>query len=172
MTRTKTKRRTQTQRELLPTEADAARYIRLRRLGRPKPVRATGRAITPAPPDRDSGPELVLALERAAEFPRLIEQYDEGDWENRSTWRFDVRLDLVNGQRLYRCWPVDAANRDEALAALLARAGGVATVTVFAIRPPPTLAQIDEIGEQNRRLRQVRARRRGDHAGLRDPPAG
>jgi hypothetical protein len=140
----------------LPTVADAVHYLRTRQ---PRPPRARAAAAAAEPPaidGQDDGPEIVLALDRRGEFPRLVEQYDETGWRNPHRWQFEVRLDMPGGRRLYRCWAVTARDRRQALQRLAGRATGALVVTVFAIRPPATVAGLEEIDAANDRLRRFR----------------
>jgi hypothetical protein len=143
----------------LPTVAEAVRYLGTRQ---PRPARARAAAATEAPATegQDEGPEIVLALDRGDEFPRVIEQYDDFGWRDPHRWQFEVRVDMPSGRRLYRCWAVVAPDRQRALQRLTWRAAGTLVVTVFAIRPPATLAGLEEIDAANDRLRRFRAQQR------------
>jgi hypothetical protein len=144
----------------LPTPRETADYLH-RRQPLPAGVRHRPAARSPAPVEPSPsppGPELVLALDRAGEFPRLIDEYEEGWWQASDLWRIDCCLDLWSGARVYRCRIVAAADREGALRELVANLSGVVTVTVYAIRRPPTFQEVERIEAANQRIEQLRRR--------------
>jgi hypothetical protein len=148
---------------VLPTFRETADYLHRTqpRVARARAAasRAAAPLLTPEPEPR--GPELVLALDRADEFPALIEQYEDGDWRDKRTWHFDVRLDLVGLQgtrSLYRCLWVAADDQAAALQELRVRACNAQVVTVYAIWPPLSPVATIEIADLNARLDRFRRR--------------
>ena len=156
--RTKTRAMTNSPRtHRQPTGRGVMDYLAAKRPGAAR-VRSEPRPAAGGVSPRRAGPTLALALDRADEFPRFIEIYDEGDVRDRNVWRFDVRLDMVRGQTLYRCWSVTAVTYAGAVQSLGLRAGDARVVTIFAVRRPPTLEDLDRIDAANVKLERVRRR--------------
>lgn len=151
----KTKSRSKT--KTMPTVRGVANYLAAKLPGVSR-VRSSSIPAVGGLSPRSAAPELVLALDRADEFPRLIEQYDAGDSRDRNTWEFEVRLDMAAGQTLYRCWSVSAGNYEQARQRLCERCSRVRIVTVYAVRRPPTLEEIDQVSGYNARIQRVRDR--------------
>jgi len=112
----------------------AADYVHRKRTGRSQPA---ARGLI----------EFVMAPERIDEFPRLIPLLEDGPWYGADIWSADVRLDVDNGQILYRAWSFQAYGRANAVLCVRRLADDYAArqVTVFSLRGPMTQEQLAEI---------------------------
>lgn len=134
-------------RESLPTMRQAADYVHRKRTAESRPA---ARGLV----------EFVMATEWSDEFPRLIPVLEEGPWDGADIWSADVRLDVDNGQILYRAWSFLAYSRANAVLCVrrLAHDYAARQVTVFSLRAPLTPEQAAEVEAANDLLAAERRR--------------